>query len=207
VIAAAPGGTDAYSFRTAAGVEIDLLAEAPRSSQSRRSRSGAASPKPASTWPATRTGAASSSGIERFPLGDGADVGSGVTHALAAVYFAVMLLFAYGSFYPMRASTRPAPGADAQGTRKVHPVGFRLMSISSAETDTRGFLPRIQVPTLLLWGDRDRRSPVHVAEQLRAAIPGAELAIIPDAGHLSNMEQPEVFNVHVRRFCLSQDTE
>ena len=56
-------------------------------------------------------------------------------------------------------------------------------------------------------GAMDRRSPVHVAEQLHAAIPGAELAIIPEAGHLSNMEQPEVFNVHVSRFCLSQDTE
>ena len=29
----------------------------------------------------------------------------------------------------------------------------------------------------------------------------------PEAGHLSNMEQPEVFNAHVRRFCLSRDTE
>ena len=35
---------------------------------------------------------------------------------------------------------------------EFHPVGFRLMSISSAETDTRDLLPRIQVPTLLLWG-------------------------------------------------------
>ena len=89
---------------------------------------------------------------------------------------------------------------------EFHPVGFRLMSISSAETDTRDLLPRIQVPTLLLWGNRDRRSPVHVAEQLHAAIPGAELAIISEAAHLSNMEQPEVFNEHVRRFCLSRDT-
>ena len=98
---------------------------------------------------------------------------------------------------------------DEQGTimSEFHPVGFRLMSISSAETDTRDLLPRIQVPTLLLWGDMDRRSPVHVAEQLHAAIPGAELVIIPEAGHLSNMEQPDVFNIHVRRFCVSQDTE
>jgi pimeloyl-ACP methyl ester carboxylesterase len=49
----------------------------------------------------------------------------------------------------------------------------------------------------------DHRSPVQVAEQFHVAIPGAELAIIPNAGHLSNMEQPEVFNYHVRRFCLS----
>jgi pimeloyl-ACP methyl ester carboxylesterase len=46
------------------------------------------------------------------------------------------------------------------------------------------------VPTLLLRGAMDRRSPVHVAEQLHAAIPGAELAIIPEAGHLSNRKQP-----------------
>jgi pimeloyl-ACP methyl ester carboxylesterase len=86
---------------------------------------------------------------------------------------------------------------------EFHPVGFRLMSLSSAEIDTRGLLPSIDVPTLLLWGDDDRRSPLGVAEQFHAAIPGAELAIIPNAGHLSNMEQPDVFNEHVRRFCLS----
>jgi len=57
----------------------------------------------------------------------------------------------------------------------------------------------------VLWGDEDRRSPMHVAEQLHAAIPGAELAIIPNAGHLSNMEQPDAFNDHVRRFCLARE--
>ena len=85
---------------------------------------------------------------------------------------------------------------------EFHPVGFRLMALSSAEVDTRDLLPKIDVPTLLLWGDSDRRSPREVAEQFRAAIPGAKLTIIPNAGHLSNMEQPDVFNEHVRRFCL-----
>jgi pimeloyl-ACP methyl ester carboxylesterase len=85
----------------------------------------------------------------------------------------------------------------------AHPVGFRLMSLSSAEVDSRGLLPSVGVATLLLWGDDDRRSPPQVAEQFHAAIPGAELAIIPNAGHLSNMEQPDAFNDHVRRFCRS----
>ena len=79
------------------------------------------------------------------------------------------------------------------------------MSLSSAEIDTRDLLPRIDVPTLLLWGDDDRRSPMDVAEQLHAAIPGAELAIIPNAGHVSNMEQPEAFNRLIRRFCSKRD--
>jgi pimeloyl-ACP methyl ester carboxylesterase len=86
---------------------------------------------------------------------------------------------------------------------EFHPVGFRVMSLSSAEVDTTDLLPSIDVTTLVLWGDDDRRSPLHVAEQFHAAIPGAELAVIPNAGHLSNMEQPDVFNGHVRRFCLS----
>ncbi len=86
-----------------------------------------------------------------------------------------------------------------------HPVGFRLMSLSSAEMDTRDLLRNIHVPTLVLWGEEDRRSPVQVAHQLHAAIPGAELAIIAKAGHVSNMEQPEAFNRHVRRFCKTPD--
>jgi pimeloyl-ACP methyl ester carboxylesterase len=60
------------------------------------------------------------------------------------------------------------------------------------------------VPTLLLWGEDDRRSPLAVARQFQAAITGAELAIIPNAGHVSNMEQPDTFNAHVRRFCADR---
>lgn len=85
-----------------------------------------------------------------------------------------------------------------------HPVGLRVMSMSSAETDTRDLLPTIDVPTLLLWGADDRRSPLHIADQFHSAIAGAELVVIPEAGHVSNMEQPDAFNSHVRAFCLEQ---
>jgi pimeloyl-ACP methyl ester carboxylesterase len=88
---------------------------------------------------------------------------------------------------------------------EFHPVGFRVMARSSAEMDTRELLPRIDVPTLVLWGEDDRRSSLRIAEQLHAALPSAELAIIPKAGHVSNMEQPDAFNAHVRRFCLDRD--
>jgi pimeloyl-ACP methyl ester carboxylesterase len=88
---------------------------------------------------------------------------------------------------------------------EYHPIGFRLMALSSAEMDTRDFLPLIKVPTLVLWGVHDRRSPLNAAEQIAALVPGAELALIPDAGHVSNMERPDAFNSHVRRFCLSHE--
>src|SRR5215217_3673613 len=86
---------------------------------------------------------------------------------------------------------------------EFHPKGFRLMAKSSAEMDTTDVLPNIEVPTLLVWGDDDRRSPMNIAEQFRDTIPDAKLAIIAYAGHVSNMEQPEAFDAQVRRFCLS----
>ena len=83
-----------------------------------------------------------------------------------------------------------------------HPYGFRLMARSLADADTTDVLPRLGSRTLVLWGEQDRRSPLSIAEQLRNAIPGSELQVIPRAGHVSNMEQPEAFNSRVRAFCL-----
>src|SRR6266480_4727027 len=85
-----------------------------------------------------------------------------------------------------------------------HPLGFRLMARSLAENDTTALLPAIHVPTLLLWGEADQRSPIAVAERFREAIPNAELRIVPGAGHVSNMEQPNVFTSYARRFFLSR---
>jgi len=87
--------------------------------------------------------------------------------------------------------------------RSFRPHGFRLMARSLAETDTTGLLPSIDAPTLLLWGDGDRRSTLEVAEAFDDAIPGAELKRIAKAGHVSNMERPEEFSALVRRFARS----
>jgi pimeloyl-ACP methyl ester carboxylesterase len=70
-----------------------------------------------------------------------------------------------------------------------------------AEADQRDLLPRIAVPTLLIWGERDARSPLGVARQFERAIPHTQLVVIPGAGHVSNLEQPEPFNDAVRAFC------
>jgi pimeloyl-ACP methyl ester carboxylesterase len=69
------------------------------------------------------------------------------------------------------------------------------------EADQRDLLPRIDVPTLLIWGELDARSPLTVAHQFDQAIPDTKLVVIPGAGHLSNLEQPQQFNEAVREFC------
>ena len=80
-----------------------------------------------------------------------------------------------------------------------HPRGFRAMARTSAE-DVRDVLPHIAVPTLLVYGDRDVRAPLPVAEALHAAISGSRLVVLPDAGHVCNVEAPDEFNDAVREF-------
>jgi pimeloyl-ACP methyl ester carboxylesterase len=83
----------------------------------------------------------------------------------------------------------------------VRPVSLRTQLWAMAEADTRDLLPRIAVPTLLIWGELDERSPLGVARQFEEAIPDAELVVIARCGHVSNLERPQEFNETVRRFC------
>jgi pimeloyl-ACP methyl ester carboxylesterase len=83
----------------------------------------------------------------------------------------------------------------------VRPETLGAQLFTMAETDSRDVLSRIAVPTLLVWGELDARSPLSVARQFVHAIPGAELVVIPGCGHVSNLERPEQFNAAVRAFC------
>jgi pimeloyl-ACP methyl ester carboxylesterase len=85
--------------------------------------------------------------------------------------------------------------------RDRRPATTRRTVLALAACDTRDLLPQIKVPTLLLWGADDVRSPLDVAEQFRAAIPAATLIVIPGAGHMSSWEQPARFNEAIREFC------
>jgi pimeloyl-ACP methyl ester carboxylesterase len=111
--------------------------------------------------------------------------------------------FARSAFPGLLADDAPADVVDEllSVTSDFRPLSARLVATAIAACDHRDLLPHISVPTLLLWGDVDARSPRYVAEQFRAAIPGAQLALIPAAGHVSNIEQPARFNTEVRAFC------
>ena len=83
----------------------------------------------------------------------------------------------------------------------VRPESLRNLLRVMAEADQRDLLPRIAVPTLLIWGELDVRSPLTVAQEFEHAIPEAELVVIPRCGHVSNLERPRPFNDAVRAFC------
>lgn len=66
--------------------------------------------------------------------------------------------------------------------------------------DATAELPGISVPTLVVVGEDDALSPPDVARHMHERIPGSELAVLPHAGHLSNLEAAEEFNAAVAGF-------
>jgi pimeloyl-ACP methyl ester carboxylesterase len=86
---------------------------------------------------------------------------------------------------------------------QIHPVGFRYAAIALDGADTRDVASNVRVPTLGLWGQHDNITPRAEIEGIMSQIPGAELHVIPGAGHLSNFEQPAKFNLPVRNFLRS----
>ncbi|CAN5489340.1 alpha/beta fold hydrolase [soil metagenome] len=88
--------------------------------------------------------------------------------------------------------------------REMRPLGVLSMMEAFANVDSRDILPQINVPVKLIYGEADRRAPVHIGHELHAQIPNAELAIIPGAGHMVYLEAGEAFNAEVRGFLVGQ---
>jgi 2-hydroxy-6-oxonona-2,4-dienedioate hydrolase len=61
-------------------------------------------------------------------------------------------------------------------------------------------LKEIAVPTLLIWGLQDTITPPNVALEFHELLPDSTLTFIESCGHVPMMEQPELFNIHVRKF-------
>lgn len=70
----------------------------------------------------------------------------------------------------------------------------------AARTDTTPSLPRIAVPTLIMVGEHDAITPPSASRAMSDHIAGAEMHIIPDAAHMSNLENPAVFNENLIAF-------
>jgi len=73
---------------------------------------------------------------------------------------------------------------------------------ATVNQDTVGNLAAITVPTHFVVGEHDRLTTVTLARAMTAEVRGAELTVIPDAGHLSNIENAEVFNRSVIDFLM-----
>ena len=82
--------------------------------------------------------------------------------------------------------------------------GIAAASRGMAErADSTDLLASIPCPTLVIVGELDALTPPGVAQEYAEQIPGSQLVVITNAGHLSNMEQPEAFLQAIRGFLGS----
>ncbi|GAA4909574.1 pimeloyl-ACP methyl ester carboxylesterase [Nonomuraea thailandensis] len=74
----------------------------------------------------------------------------------------------------------------------------------AARPDSFETLSGLKVPLLIIVGEEDELSPPSDAEAMAQAVPEGKVEIIPKAGHLSAVEQPEAFNTAVIRFLKAE---
>jgi 3-oxoadipate enol-lactonase len=98
--------------------------------------------------------------------------------------------------------TKPDLVADVRAmTLKNSTAGIEgMITAMMTRPDSTPVLATIHRPTLILVGSDDAATPPAASEKMRGAIPGSELVVIPGAGHLSNLEQPVIFNAALDEF-------
>jgi 3-oxoadipate enol-lactonase len=84
--------------------------------------------------------------------------------------------------------------------RATPPAGYIGCCHALPKIDVTDRLKDLHCPALVIVGEEDAGTPVEMAREIHAALPGAELAILRSASHLSNMEQPEEFTRVLLRF-------
>jgi 3-oxoadipate enol-lactonase len=106
-----------------------------------------------------------------------------------------------------------APGTSAdirsevvETMARIDPAAYALGAEAVWLADQRNRTSAIQCPTLILCGSEDRITPPSLSEELKERIPHAALVEISGAGHLSNLEQPAIFNRVVRQFLAGMET-
>lgn len=75
----------------------------------------------------------------------------------------------------------------------------------AGRTDTTEGLSKINVPTLILVGEHDAVTPPSAAKSMHERIPNSKLYLIDNAGHMSNLENPNVFDEHLTKFLEGID--
>jgi len=77
-----------------------------------------------------------------------------------------------------------------------------LLIAIATRLDSTQALYNINVPSLLIFGEEDKLTPLNCANTLKNGIKNSELIIIPDSGHLTNIENQQAFNIALEKFLL-----
>lgn len=102
-----------------------------------------------------------------------------------------------------RASSSDIVDRIGDGFLATDPAGYIACCHAIRDLDFTGDLHRIEAPTLVIAGGKDVGTPVAMSKAIADAIPGAKLAVIPGAAHLSAVEDPAAFNKLVLEFLAT----
>ena len=86
------------------------------------------------------------------------------------------------------------------GMARLHKESYIKTVEASLGFNRLADLPKIEAPTLLVYGEHDTLTPPGVGQRMLEEIKGARMTVIEDSGHLMNMEQPARFNAAVLDF-------
>jgi len=98
------------------------------------------------------------------------------------------------------AANGPALQAARERYKSLNMAAFVELMLSFRQLNVTAKLARITAPALVIVGEDDQLKPRKYAELIAAHIPGAELAVIPHAGHAVCWERPGIFNSLVLGF-------
>ena len=112
-----------------------------------------------------------------------------------------------GSMLPEVQKRHPELQADVRVfADQLSKRGILMAMRALSRSDFRRLLPGIGVPTLVVCGAKDRAN-LPACRLMAAAIPHADLQIIPGVGHLWNLEQPDLFGHIVLDFLQRVDSQ
>lgn len=95
-----------------------------------------------------------------------------------------------------------APWVDEPGQAAFY---RQIAQSDQAYTDEiESLYPKLEIPVLVVWGERDTWIPLDRGRRLSELIPGAELRIVQDAGHLIQLDQPEALTAILTRWLSAQ---
>jgi pimeloyl-ACP methyl ester carboxylesterase len=77
---------------------------------------------------------------------------------------------------------------------------LRATFVRVVNEDLRPLLPAISAPTLVIWGEQDRDTPLWMGRLMAREIPDAELVVLSPAGHYAYLDQPQAFAERVLAF-------
>jgi pimeloyl-ACP methyl ester carboxylesterase len=101
---------------------------------------------------------------------------------------------------------RGVASLDSAGSRQAFLHTLRAVIEPGGQRVAAGQRLQLAVmPTLIVWGERDAIIPVSHGIAAHEAIPGSQLVVFPDAGHMPHHDDPRRFADTLKRFCQSTE--